>query len=314
LASPDDTAIVRDLLKDKQLVLLPLIECVPAPCQGAIVAEASDTNKAAVEILHAINDAKLFNDCVNEKRTASQYGRGCVQQFGVTTIDYENKSALYAAGRDEQGNEFTHWYGLPLIETAGKKLFSATDHMGSFFGYSYSNRQLVIKEPVIYVSNYKAIKDPTVLRNKRVWAAGTKTWFELARLGIWVEGSADAFGLEFLDKVWKMPLFNINKADIHIITNEKGAANWQSKGWKASGTYSTSLANRKELVAQIAEADIIFWTSFQQYELYKDVLKQNVQHICSMGETEVLLKAAGVEPVVFPNIKAFQQWRKISSR
>ena len=152
------------------------------------------------------------------------------------------------------------------------------------------------------------------MEGKRVWAAGTKTWYELAKQGIWVEGCADAFGLEFLEKAWAMPLFNIQKEDVHIITNENGATNWQKKGWKASSTYSTNSQQKPELAKQIAEADIIFWTSFQQYELYKNVLKENVQHVCPSGETAVLLRAAGIEPVVFPNIKAFQQWRKTSSR
>jgi hydroxymethylbilane synthase len=314
LNSPEDAPAIEALLKDKKLIFLPLVECVPAPCQGAIVAEAHYANKKAIEILQAINDQKLFDDCVNEKRTASQYGRGCLQQFGVTTINYGDKSVMYAAGRDEHGKEFANWYGLPAIETTGKKLFSTTDNMGSFFEYSHSDNELTIEEPVVYISNYKAIRDKSVLENKRVWVAGTKTWYELAKLGIWVEGSADAFGLEFLDKAWEMPLVNIRKEDIHIITNEKGAANWQSKGWKASSTYTTKSEPRKELARQIAEADIVFWTSFQQYELYKDVLKQNVQHICPSGETEVLLRAAGIDPLVFPNIKAFQQWRKISFR
>lgn len=314
LKSPEDAIKIKDLLRNKKLIFLPLVECVPAPCQGAIVAEAHHTNKKAIEVLDAINDEKLLNDCIREKKTASQYGKGCLQQFGVTTINYGNNSVLYAAGRDENGKEFTRWYDLPEVETNGKNFFSTTEHMGSFFEYDYSEKELLIEEPVVYVSNYKAIKDRSVLENKRVWVAGTKTWYELAKLGIWVEGCADAFGLEFLDKVWPMPLVNINKEDIHIITNEKAATNWQSKGWKAGSTYTTRAEQRKELAAIIADADIIFWTSFQQYELYKNVLKQNVQHLCPSGETEVLFRAAGIEPVVFPNIKAFQQWKKISSR
>ena len=314
LNSQEDAPVVKDLLKDKKLMLLPLVECVPAPCQGAIVAEAYHGNKKAVEVLEAINNKKLFADCVNEKKAASEFGRGCLQQFGVTTLGYENRSILYAAGKDENGNEFTHWYDLPELNTKGKNFFSTTDHMGSFFEYTYSDRGIDIAESVVYVSNYKAIKNKQVLEGKRVWAAGTKTGYELAKLGVWVEGCADAFGLEFLNKAWSMSLFNIQKDDVHIITNEKGAVTWQNKGWKASSTYSTGGQQKEELATQMAKADIIFWTSFQQYELYKNVLKENVEHVCPSGETAVLLRSAGIEPIVFPNIKAFQQWRKTSSR
>lgn len=312
--SLDNSELISSLLADKKLMVLPLIECVPAPCQGTIVAEAYYNNNKAIAVLEKINDQRMFDDCVKEKRAASQYGRGCLQQFGVTTLSYGSNSTLYAAGKTENGKEFTHWYDMPELKTEGKIFFSSTDHMGGFFEYEYFDDEIAIDEPVVYVSNYKAIRQGQFLKNKRVWAAGTKTWYELAKQGIWVEGGADAFGLEFLETVWSMPLLDIKKEDAHIITSEQGAKNWRKKGWKAAGTYSTVSHQREELAKQIAAVDIIFWASFQQYELYKDVLKEKVQHVCSSGETAVLLKAAGIETVIFPNIKAFQQWRKTSSR
>jgi len=313
LSGNEDAGLIRNLLKDKKLMLLPLIECVPAPCQGAIVAEAYFKNEKAKNILKKINKDKLFKDCVNEKKAASQYGRGCLQRFGVTTFSYSNNSTLYAAGRDENGKEFNHWYDMPELKTKEKKLFSTTDHMGNFFEYDHLNKEIKISEPVVYISNYKAVKQTQFLKDKKVWASGTKTWYELAKNGIWVDGCADAFGLEFLETVLTMPLFNIKKESVRVITNRNGAINWRKKGWKATATYSTINHQKEELKNQIKSADVIFWTSFQQYELYKDVLKQNVQHACPSGETEVLLKTSGVEPIVFPNIKAFQQWKKISS-
>src|SRR4029079_1261344 len=148
----------RELLKNKEIILLPLIECVPAPCQGAIVAEGSLLNKKAVEVLDAINDAELLNACVLEKKAAQQYGIGCLQRFGVTTIRYGNQEVLYAAGKDSEGTVFTKWGGLPALKLEGHKLFSTTDHMGSFFHYEYNNDELTITEPVVYVANYKAVQ------------------------------------------------------------------------------------------------------------------------------------------------------------
>lgn len=63
LRSEKDKPLIRSLLADKKLMLLPLIECVPAPCQGAIVAEALPENKKAVAILQAINDSLLYKTC-----------------------------------------------------------------------------------------------------------------------------------------------------------------------------------------------------------------------------------------------------------
>ncbi len=318
LAVEDPDGGSKELLKDKILLFLPLIECVPAPCQGAIVAEAHSSNKRAIEVLNGINDTKLMTECVEEKKTAKRYGVGCLQKFGVTTINYDNASpgsVLYAAGKDSEGTVFTKWTGLPELAIAQKNFFSTTDFMGSFFKYEYNNNNVRINEPVVYVANYKAVEKKEIieqLKEKRVWVAGTKTWFELAKKGIWVEGCADAFGLEFLQPAWQMPLLNISKNDIAVITSSEAAEIWRSKGWKTYSTYSTTEKHLPEIEQQVKDADIIFWTSYRQYLQYKNVLRENVLHVCPHGETAQQFKEAGINPVVFPNIKAFQQWRQTS--
>ncbi|MEO8403510.1 MAG: hydroxymethylbilane synthase [Chitinophagaceae bacterium] len=316
LRSEKDAPLVKKLLEDKRLMLLPLIECVPAPCQGAVVIETVNNNKKAITVLERINEQKLFNDCIAEKKAAVEYGRGCLQKFGVTTLPYDDRSTLYAAGRDEKEIVFNYWYSMPELSIVQKNFFNSTDHMGQFFEYEAEHNEIKITSPVVYIANYKAVQEKDLvqsLQQRKVWAAGTKTWYELAKQGIWVEGCADAFGLEFLEKAWQMPLTNINKEDVQVITNQQGAFAWKQKGWNTSGTYETKAEQKPELVKQIGNADIIFWTSYQQYQLYKDVLKKNVQHVCPSGETAVLLRTAGLEPIVFPNIKAFQQWKKTSS-
>ena len=313
-ASPDGGSI-KELLKDKKLMLLPLIECVPTPCQGAIVAEANPANKKAVEILNIINDNKLMQACIQEKQTAMQYGAGCLQRFGVTTISYGINEIIYAAGKDSNNKSFGKWTGLPELNSTNKNFFSTTDFMGSFFQYQYNEEPTTINETIVYVANYKAAEKEELiqqLQTKQVWAAGTKTWFELAKKGVWIHGSADAFGLEFLLTPWQMPLLNISKEEVAIVTNNSSAATRKEKGWKTYGTYYTQEKQSPGIEEQIKGADIIFWTSFRQYAQYKNVVKENVQHVCPYGETAEQFKAAGIEPVVFPNIKAFQQWRQTS--
>jgi hypothetical protein len=317
LRSKEDAEAIKELLHDKSLVLLPLIECVPAPCQGAIAAEAHPSNTRAVEVLNRINEIKLFDACVLEKKTAKQYGSGCLQKFGVTTINYGTHQTLYAAGKDSEGTVFTKWTGLPDLNLANKNLFSSTDFMGSFFGYEYNSNMPKINEPVVYVANYKAVEQKEIieqLKNKRVWASGTKTWFELVKKGIRVEGCADAFGLAFLYPAWQMPLFDISKSDVAVLTGNEAAETWKSKGWKTYSSYSTREKISPETEQQVKDADVIFWTSYRQYVQYKNVVKENVIHACPYGETMEQFKVAGIHPVVFPNIKAFQQWRQTSIR
>lgn len=317
LSSEKDQSEIKRLLQDKLLMILPLVECVPAPCQGAIVAEAHHSNKKAIEILQKINDSDRMDDCIQEKRIATYYGKGCLQKFGVTTLMYDGKKARYAAGKDAGGNEFNNWFGLPALTADDKNIFSTAEFMGRFFNYEYFNADYPITQPVLYVSNYKAVKQKEMIdqmRKKRVWAAGTKTWLELAKKGIWVEGSADALGMESLREVFRMPLVNIEPWNVCVITHKQGAQAWRQKGWYSIATYSLLQKPANELSVSIRDADIIFWTSYRQYENYKSMLREEVVHSCPAGETAELLRQEGIEPVIFPTIKSFQQWRNTSTR
>ena len=322
LNSETEVKSIKNLLKDKLLMILPLVECVPAPCQGAIVAETHPSNEKAKKILQAINEVELTDDCIKEKKLAGQYGKGCLQKFGVTTVSYDNKKAVYAAGKDAAEELFSNWHDLPLLNGEEKNIFSTNDYMGRFFKYEYFNTDFLITQPVVYVSNYKAIANSSPannskdiigqLKQKKVWVAGTKTWFELAKKRIWVEGCADALGLESLRQVFAMSLLNIMIDDVCIVTNKQSEQTWRQKGWQVIATYSLQEKENDELKTFFSNADIIFWTSYSQYEQYKSVLKENMVHCCPAGETAELLRAAGIEPIVFPTIKSFQQWRKSS--
>lgn len=305
--------LIKNLLANKKLIFLPLIECVPAPCQGAIVAEAHYSNAQAVKVIEAINNKNLMQQCIQEKKAALQYGTGCLQKFGVTTIQYDgDKTVLYAAGTNEKDESFTNWQGLPTINK-DETLFSSSDYMSNFFSYNYSNESISISQQHVYVANYKAIRDEALieqLQNKTVWAAGSKTWFQLAKQNIWVTGSADAFGLGFLEQAWRMPLIQINKNEVAIITSKQGAVTWNQKGWNTYDTYELLLKEEATIKEKISTANTIFWTSFQQYKQYKSVVKSSVMHCCPSGETAYLLRDAGLQPIVFPNIKSFLQWKQ----
>jgi hydroxymethylbilane synthase len=309
--SPDGGC--KELLENKKLMLLPLIECVPAPCQGAIVAEANPSNIKAVEILRQINGEDLFADCFAEKKEAIKYGTGCIQKFGVTTLDTKNGKYLYTAGKDAEGTEFIKWNPLPDGEINGS-LFSSTDIMKDFFEYQWRNENIVIDKPVVFIANYKSVggKAAADLKYKAILVSGTRTWFELAKQGYWVTASADALGFEFLLPSLQMPLLNIKLSDIVILTHEAAAERWKKKGYDALSNHRLLPKNIESVKESIASADAIFWSSYSQYEFYGQYAKQGVKHLCAGGETAELLKQQGLHPVIFPTIKAFEQWRRYS--
>ncbi len=325
LRSEQDAPALRLLLADKKLMLLPLIECVPAPCQGAIVAEADPSNQPAVELLKKINNLPLFREAFNEKKEAAQYGTGCLQKFGVTTLHTSNGNILYAAGEAADGTTFQKWTPLPQLEMAGKQLFSSTDCMKDFFDYRWNEEETFIPQPVIFIANYKAIqKNAGMLlsnnnlinkaNSKTIFVSGTRTWLELAKQGHWITGSADALGVESFLPALGMPVFNIAKNDICLLTHREAALRWRQKGYQAVSNYALISKHDAMVAAAVSKADYLFWSSFSQYHYYNQYVKPGATHLCTGGETAALLKDAGIAPVIFPTIKAFEQWRKFSTR
>lgn len=317
LRSEADAPLINSLLDKKKLMLLPLIDCVPAPCQGAIVAEAHPSNQRAAEILRSINDPSLFHEAYAEKKKGNQYGTGCLQQFGVTSIHTRQGHYLFAAGKDQTGNTFSSWDTLPSLDIDPSALFSSTDHMRAFFTYEWRAALPEIKAPVVFIANYKLLDgviNKTALKDKTILVSGTKTWFELARQGYWISASADALGFDQLLPVLSMPLFNIKPKDILILTHEAAAQRWQKKGFAAACTYKLIPVFNPSLFEQIAKAKAICWSSYAQFAAYGHLTQPGVTHICAGGETAVQLKQAGIDPVVFPTIKAFEQWRKLNTR
>ena len=109
-----------------------------------------------------------------------------------------------------------------------------------------------------------------------------------------------------------MPLLSITSDDISILTNEAAAKRWRLKGYNAVSNYKQVPKSDEAIRESIVAAEAIFWTSFSQYEFYGKYAKPDVKHLCAGGETAELLKLAGAEPVIFPTIKAFEQWRRYS--
>ncbi len=313
LSDQKHAPLLSDLLKDKKLMLLPLIDCVPAPGQGAVVAETIPSNSLAVEIVQAINDQELFKTCCEEKKEATQYGTGCIQKFGVTTIRTKKTKYLFAAGKDKEGAEFVRWSPLPDLHVG--KIFSATEVMKDFFGYDQTGHDIPEKA-VVFVANYRAIQfaAPDELRKKKILVSGTRTWLALARLGYWVTASADGLGFESLIPSLGMPLFGIRKEDLVILTHAGAAERWRGKGYHATGTYHLRPKNKETILQSIGDAKAIFWSSYSQFEYYGKYVKPGAVHLCPGGETSELLALHGLKPVIFPTIKSFEQWRKSSTR
>mgnify|MGYP000897098031 CR=1 FL=1 len=297
-------------------------ECAPAPAQGALLIEALATNNRACAVVERLRDEALEKGVLRERELLREFGGGCHQRFGGIHLSHRGTSLLAVAGAI--GSESTDVTELRFTldedsEAAlrGRRLFSASDYMRDFFTRvpAALPEDFALSEEAVFVSNYRVLQHPQeqlfeeILRQKRVWTAGTSSWTELARRGVWVEGSSDGFGLEFIDSVLRSPLVNLQAQNMLILTNPASAAVWQADGQRALGTYTLQPNLTEPLQNALRSADTFFWTSFEQYHACREFLPTDAIHCCPAGKTADLLRSEGLQPILFPTIKTFLTWR-----
>jgi hydroxymethylbilane synthase len=322
---PEIVEILRGLPK----MLMPIAEVTPAAGQGALLVECLSKNKDASALIQQINNPQLLSNILKERDFTKQYGAGCHQRFGVVNFDVKGTNVSIIKGKSDTQDIDDMDFETPFGDLIkDKKLFSASDYMRDFFDYQHFTLDDIFydklkKIKTIFVAHHRAASDTTVLdilksKNSRentknteggnVWASGTKTWFDLAKKGVWIEGCSDGFGFEFLNPVFERPLFKTDKKDILILTNEAAEAHWQPD-YKTASTYRLTDNLSPEIITEIKTSDAFFWTNYEQYQICKPYLKPNALHACPSGKTAQLFENERLTPSIFPNIKAFLVWK-----
>ncbi|MDZ7878598.1 MAG: hydroxymethylbilane synthase [Saprospiraceae bacterium] len=334
---------VTSLLKGTLKMWLPLVECPPALGQGALLIECLKTNERGVEMLKTIDNQQLKTQLLAERAATLDFGKGCHQRYGAVFIENkEGGNCVISAGKTADGHSANRFVFDVDERLIGKKIVSATDFMRDFFDYKFYEKDQIIRDfcslrsqkeerwfifralpekqttfPFLlrakrvnssfFIAHHRAVTDEIVpiLSGNKNWVSGTKTWFELAKKGIWVEGCADGFGIDFLENVWQSPLANISEKELIVLTNEDSAHDWQHEGRKAIATYRLIPNSSAGLIVALQSAEVIFWTSFKQFEACKQFTTEGVIHACPAGKTARKLVELGLKPAIFPSIKAF---------
>ncbi|RYY27528.1 MAG: hypothetical protein EOO04_09375 [Chitinophagaceae bacterium] len=296
------------IAKRLKYMVLPLFECPPNIYQATTGLVLKDSDAAFTRTVKSACDPISVENYLEE---ASMLNSQAPYSAGVFHMNLNSSPFTYLA-RPEQEDNYELWK-MDAVLPAGKKLFSSTDYMKDFFRYEYLDVDSVPDKPVSFIASHKSVHNDALsigLGGRRVWAAGSKTWFELAKKGIWVEGSSDGLGLETLTRTWAGNFLSIEKDAIEILTNVESANHWSTDGWSATGTYKLIASITPEIIEGLEDAEIVFWTSYQQYQACRGFIKPGVIAASPAGKTSALLRRDNEEHlVVFPSIKAFNWYR-----
>jgi hypothetical protein len=198
----DKKGELSQLLDTKKIMILPLIECTPAPCQGMIVAEGKPDNAAICALLEKISDDLLMQTAVAEKSKARTFGSGCSQKFGVTTIATRHGEHIYAAGFDAAGNTINEWTNLPQYMPGLTRIFATNEVMKDFFDYQWSDKKHEIATNHVFVANPKIAQNRDILQSIKYKMSG----LQVAKRGtIWPK---QAFGYQVQQMEWVLNIWS----------------------------------------------------------------------------------------------------------
>ncbi|MCX8492536.1 MAG: hydroxymethylbilane synthase [Cyclobacteriaceae bacterium] len=298
---------LQSLLQKKKIMVLPLLYCPPAPGQGAIVVETTSNNNRAVEMLKRVNNLPLAAAVNEERKIAHQYGSGCHQKFGVVHIPLVEYEFTYAAGKDRLDQDFVE---MTFERPATQQSFFSVEDATFFDAHSTWSIDVSSKNLFIDTVATPARLFLQQLKDKRIWVSETKNWFNLAKEGLWVEGSAEGFGIGFLNPVFNAPLIGINPVSFQIVTHSLAYYYWRIRGYQYTIIQEPVLIPSIEVLQKLAKADVVFWSGFWQYKALHSHLKKDVIHACATDGTQELFRDAGMKPLVFPCHQLFNEWKR----
>jgi hydroxymethylbilane synthase len=199
LLRSDSRQEIFKLLKGKMLAVLPLMHCPPAPGQGAIVVETTPDNERAVKVLEALNNRTLAAAVDEERKVAHRYGSGCHQKFGVIHIDKVDSPFIFAAGMDRNDGIFNECFSMQGANVKIQREPASVNPSDPF----YREHQVALITPQD-VGTMAGLG--SMIPGKKIWVSETSTWFDLAKRGVWVEGSLEGFGRNFIEGTIRNPL------------------------------------------------------------------------------------------------------------
>ncbi len=296
-ADDEGRKILFDLLRDLKWMVLPLTRCPGAPGQGAIAIEARAGDAQTLEILSVLNHAPSAAQIEHELDILRAHGGGCHQRFGVAVVDLPNMESgvTIVRGANEAGRAVGETCVPNAPDYTGKKIWRGRDWQRKIFQMEKLSA-LPGDAAAAFAANSRALPDDFNLQT-RLWVSGMTSWENLAARGLWVEGCADGFGFDFIRNLIADPALQLPPlSEWEIFTHVDAQEGWGDA--KVCATYKLIPMPPAECLAELAAADVIEWSSAQQFAALHSYAHPNALHVCGPGKTADYLRAQGVKNLV----------------
>ena len=185
--------------------VIPLSVNPSSPGQGALAVEIRSVDTDLKKLLYEINNEADYENVILERKELQKYGGGCHQKIGVSFLNTHFGKLKYSKGENENGAAFyekTIYKNHNLSSVKAKsfdEIFPAELSDYNFFNrveIENSNKKLSeLKDKCIWISRQSALpKNTNIDLSNIIWVSGLETWKNIAKRGIWVNGSSDGLG------------------------------------------------------------------------------------------------------------------------
>ncbi len=345
---------LEELLKGLNFMVLPQSTFPAAASQGALAIEClkeRNDNNELLSALNKIHDSETSSEIQRERKAFNEYGGGCHLAVGIhvkkivggfihTHQGHSEKEGIVEKQFFERESNLPKlpkgksiFVGLP-IDKVQNKFKSEKDW--ELKGSKILFDQIIQKKPQTLSENFEAelnkghfyitsdyctkalegISNPCSL-----WASGSKTMKKLAQNGYWVNGTADSFG--------ENEILSLKKSHtIQLLLGVSDKNTIDHPWWVLTNDQAKSLIGRsipaytrivqdspEDYEKEIQNAQVFYWTSYFQYEKYKErfpFIRDRI-HCCGLGKTLENFKKTNTIVTPFAHMDDFKSWINSSS-
>jgi len=310
----DGQHAIEPLLAGVRWMILPLSRCPAAPGQGALAVECRRDDGHTRKLLRTIHDpvsATLVQKELDLLPAIPESQRSAV---GATALTQKSIGTLMYVRGGNLDCECIEWQRPPR---PGESRSWDGGELQQFVRRNPLSIDSSVNNPAaMFVAHWHAITDAvSIADHTRVWVSGVRSWQNLARRGIWVEGCADNLG--FADVVPTLGCKVLRLPELQhwlALTHSKAIRSWRGTDvGRVLATYTVEpVANIDDLPnlrRNVAGATHFFWGSIDQYLSVKKWIPDVAHHACGTGKTAQALQETGLASLqLFPSRQEWQAW------
>jgi len=282
----DITKLIRENIGQCLWMITPLSQNPSSPGQGALSLEIRKNNKELEKIINSISDP-LTMYCVNEERKIlRKHGGGCHQKIGVSFFPTFFGLMKSEKRESDNGDQFYSWQSIEKKQNINEKITEDLLYPSSLKNYQIFERKEIpesiikinhVENHCVWISRKSALPEKANISSSNIiWASGIKTWKELAKRGVWVNGTADGMGEDFnpnISNLTQLPWIKLT----HSLAPKTMINN----------VIATYELKEKPIEENLSNKKFFYWMSSTAFKYavreYPDIL--NANHACGPGNT-----------------------------